>query len=325
MSENIIVSIRLMTYNHEKYIKMAMNGIMDQQTSFKFEVVVGDDFSSDHTLEEIRSYKSTERISIKILERKQGDSYSAIRKKYGRLHNFYNILDNCSGKFIALLDGDDYWIDPLKLQKQVDFLESNPEYVIHGANALNYLDGKVTDQKKIQNDEELNRDYDLEYYRIQNNLVTATVMFRNVVSDLPKEFRKSIFGDWGLYIFLLKKTGKKCYVSSENFAVYRIHQDGIYSKMTRIEKNKNHIKQIRFNKFFLNEKNNNIYNEKIVFYNNQIQLFLEEIFYQKLKQKKFYDTLILIFKINHYGESKSIIKLIKYFRTWISYLRGKSK
>jgi glycosyltransferase involved in cell wall biosynthesis len=110
---------------HESFVNQAMDGIMMQKTDFKIEVVVGDDFSTDRTLEIIKSYKNTESIDVKILKREKGDEYWRKRQKLGRLYNFTNILENCTGKYIALLDGDDYWTDPLKLQKQVDFLERN--------------------------------------------------------------------------------------------------------------------------------------------------------------------------------------------------------
>jgi glycosyltransferase involved in cell wall biosynthesis len=115
------LSVRLMTYMHEPFIKQAMNVIMMQKTDFKIEVVVGDDFSTDQTLEIIKSYKNTESIDVKILKREKGDEYWQKRQKLGRVYNFSNISENCIGKYIDLLDVDDYWKDPLKLQKQVDF------------------------------------------------------------------------------------------------------------------------------------------------------------------------------------------------------------
>ena len=119
-----------MTYNHGEFIKEAMNGIMMQETSFPIEVVVGDDFSTDNTLNIIREFSNTENIDIHILDRPRGEDYDLKRQELGRLYNFQNIIENCKGKYIAILDGDDYWTDPLKLQKQVDFLENNKAYSI---------------------------------------------------------------------------------------------------------------------------------------------------------------------------------------------------
>ena len=137
-SVQYMVSVRLMTFNHDKFIKKAMDGIMMQKTSFSVEVIVGDDFSVDRTLSIINEYSDTENIHIKVLDRPLKGEYLADRQKYGRLYNFENILDNCTGKYTALLDGDDYWIDPNKLNDQVNFLENNKDYagVCHNANIV---------------------------------------------------------------------------------------------------------------------------------------------------------------------------------------------
>src|SRR5690606_33947270 len=127
MSINYTVSVRLMTFNHAPFIREAIESILMQKTNFFVEVVVGDDFSTDSTLDILKQYESTDNIHIKILNRKKGDEYWFKRQERGRSYNFQNILENCTGKYVALLDGDDYWIDPLKLQKQVDFLEENPD------------------------------------------------------------------------------------------------------------------------------------------------------------------------------------------------------
>ena len=125
----MILSIRLMTYNHEDFIEEALKGIDAQITDFNFEVVIGDDFSTDNNLNIINNYKFTNKnITVNILNRKIGDEYWIKRQKLGRFYNIVNILQNCKGRYIALLDGDDYWTDPYKLQKQVDFLESNKDY-----------------------------------------------------------------------------------------------------------------------------------------------------------------------------------------------------
>src|SRR6056297_3227607 len=136
-----LVSVRLMTFNHAPFIRKAMEGIMMQVTDFPIEVVVGDDLSTDDTLEIIKTFENTSNIEIRILERSIGDKYWEARQYYGRIYNFTNIINNCRGKYIALLDGDDFWTDPQKLQKQVDFLKNNEEYIV------TYHDAKVVNEK----------------------------------------------------------------------------------------------------------------------------------------------------------------------------------
>jgi len=120
--EQPLVSVRLQTYNHAAFIKDAIESILMQQTTFPFEVVIGDDFSSDGTTEICMEYASKYPNRIKLLQRARGDAYDLERQKKGRLYNFANTVANCTGKYVALLDGDDVWGDPEKLQKQVAFL-----------------------------------------------------------------------------------------------------------------------------------------------------------------------------------------------------------
>ena len=114
-----VVSVIIMSYNHEKYVSQSIEGVLMQRTEFPFELVIGDDFSTDSTRKIIIGYaeKTPEIIRYIFSESNQG-----VHK------NFTNSLSSCKGKYIALCEGDDYWTDPMKLQKQVEFLESNPDY-----------------------------------------------------------------------------------------------------------------------------------------------------------------------------------------------------
>lgn len=123
MNEEIIVSINCLVYNHEPYLKQCFEGFVMQKTNFKFEVLIHDDASTDGSVEIIKEYT---------------DKYPDIFKPYFQKENQYSQgngfvggkinRERAKGKYIALCEGDDYWIDPLKLQKQVDFLEKHKEY-----------------------------------------------------------------------------------------------------------------------------------------------------------------------------------------------------
>lgn len=222
-----LVSVRLMTFNHARYIKAAMDGIMMQRVSFPMEVVVGDDFSTDDTLNIIRTYRSTTNIHIKILERTQGDEYWHNRQKYGRLYNFFDILQNCTGKYIALLDGDDYWIDPLKIQKQVEFLERNEDcsIVFH---ACNRKDGKG--EKIIRHHGEAIMD--LNEYLMQNPFAsTASLMLSSAIVNDYKPWMMNLFaGDFVIrYLALLK--GNIGYIDTV-MSVYNKGTIGSWSRRT---------------------------------------------------------------------------------------------
>ena len=114
-----LVSIAIPVYNHELYIAKAVESVLMQETSFDFEIVIGDDCSTDKTREILLSFKEKypEKINLLLAE-----------KNCGVLRNSFNIFKNCKGKYIAMLEGDDYWSYACKLQKQVDFLELNDDY-----------------------------------------------------------------------------------------------------------------------------------------------------------------------------------------------------
>jgi len=233
-SEEYKLSVRLMTYMHETFIKEAMDGIMMQKTDFKIEVVVGDDFSTDRTLDIIKSYQNTDQIHIKILDRQNGDAYWQKRQKLGRLYNFINIIENCTGKYVALLDGDDYWTDPFKLQKQVDFLEQNPTFSMCGAVAQCLKMGdteKEFDNAFLSNRKEILQTEDfLSGYPVH----TATVLFRTSMIKLPDWMLNVSNGDLVLFSLLAEK-GPVGFIN-EKMSVYRITGYGVWSSMSLVKR-----------------------------------------------------------------------------------------
>ena len=222
MENNYTVSVRLMTYMHASFIKDAMDSIMMQKTDFKVEVVVGDDFSTDGTLDIIRKYEDTANIHINILERKKGGTYWQKRQQLGRLYNFTNILENCSGKYIALLDGDDYWTDPLKLQKQVDFLEENKDYnlVTTYTTRFNQNKGEFHPPQKM-------KAYTFTYKDIifNNCSPTCATIIKNRF-DKDFTFKEGWGTDSQLWMRVLELDGKG-YKFPETMAVYRKHDRGV--------------------------------------------------------------------------------------------------
>lgn len=134
--ENPLVSVCMITYNHESYIHEAIKGVLIQKTNFPFELIIGEDCSTDNTRKIIREYE-TQYPEIIIAQ------YPETNR--GMAKNFTTVIESARGKYIALCEGDDYWTDPLKLQKQVDFLEGNEEYGLVHANGIikNLKNGEV--------------------------------------------------------------------------------------------------------------------------------------------------------------------------------------
>lgn len=136
MTDDIMVSIRMLTYNHEKYVEKAIKSVLMQQVDFNYELVIGDDASTDNTAEIIRKYSKEYPDIIKAVIR---------TKNVGASENSYQIRKMCKGKFVAILEGDDYWTDENKLQKQVDFLLDNPNYfsVAHRHEIVDQNENKI--------------------------------------------------------------------------------------------------------------------------------------------------------------------------------------
>ena len=114
------VSVVVITYNHEKYIRQALDSILMQNVSFAFEILIGDDCSTDQTAEIIEQYQQRFPHIIKAILRSEN---------IGATKNLYDLFLKCAGEYIAILDGDDFWTDKLKLQTQINFLKNNDIYI----------------------------------------------------------------------------------------------------------------------------------------------------------------------------------------------------
>lgn len=233
------VSVCVQTYNHEAFITECLDGILMQQTTFPFEVILGEDESSDGTREICKAYAEKHPDKIKLFLRSRKDVIYINGNPTGRF-NFLENLKVCEGKYIALCEGDDYWTDPLKLQKQVDFMEGNPRFSLccHRAELL-----RDDDSLSLHPIPKISKNGEFTYADLLKNynfITTASVLFRRPGNlKFPKWFLKVPFGDLGLYQ-LVSKTGMiKCL--DEVMSVYRIHNKGVYSKLTSIKKREQYL------------------------------------------------------------------------------------
>jgi len=132
-SDYNMVSVCMITYNHESYVRSAIEGVLMQKCNFDFELVIGEDCSTDNTRQICEAYIEKSNV-IRLLPSSSN---------LGVSYNFIRTLRCCSGRYIAFCEGDDYWTDPFKLQKQVDFLEANAEYgLVHTGFAIHDLNDK---------------------------------------------------------------------------------------------------------------------------------------------------------------------------------------
>jgi len=220
---DVKLSVSLITYNQKKYIKQAIEGALQQKTNFTWELIIGDDCSTDGTRDILIAYqKKYPRLISLILHSKRNEGVP------GKL-NFLSTINAASGKYIALLDGDDYWTDPNKLQKQVNFLEANSDFAICCHRI--YLK-KNNHKAKLYSDEYMPSTeaiYDIEMMAKYGNLLAApSVVYRNkLFSSLPSWFDQSPIGDYVLHM-LNAQYGKIKYFP-EPMAVFREHLKGVWS------------------------------------------------------------------------------------------------
>ena len=217
------MSVLMITYNQEAFIAQAIRSALMQITDFDYEIVIGDDCSTDGT-----------RDIVADLARKHP---SKIRPLFQDVHlgvnrNLVSTLKACTGQYVAILEGDDYWTTQNKLQLQVDFLDSHPDYAISFHNVqVVYQSGcspshlyHVGVQPEKRTIEEL---------IVANFINTCSVMFRRDQSnELPSRFCSLRMGDWPLHV-LNAQYGKIGYFN-EVMAAYRVHDNGVWSPIGRL-------------------------------------------------------------------------------------------
>ena len=239
-----LLSICCISYNHEKYIRECIEGFLMQKTNFPIEILIFDDASTDKTQEVIKEYASENQNIITFIQTENQWQY----KRYGLIDWLFPAA---KGKYIALCEGDDYWTDPYKLQKQVDFLEANPEYAIcfHRAK-LKVENGVQINDQFVGPEEE--KDLLIEDFILSNPVPTVSAIFKNVLHENFEDWESKMpFGDLLIYTKILKITNLKAKYIPDVMGVYRIHDGGIHSgsfannKLKTFEKHLQHVKLIK--------------------------------------------------------------------------------
>ena len=259
----ILLSIVCITYNHEKFIRQTLEGFVMQKTNFKFEVLINDDASTDKTAEIIKEYQEKYPDIIKPIYQTE-NQYS---KGVNILRTF--LYPNIKGKYVALCEGDDYWTDQNKLQKQVDFLEGHPDYSIcfHPVKVI-YEDKpnktNIYPSKKLLS-EELTFEKLLFNNFIQTNSVVYRWRFHD--EDINEVIPTGIIpGDW--YLHLSHAKVGKIGVLKDVMSVYRRHSGGVWFDTDATSKNlhrRHGLKEIKmYNSVYerLSDKSEKYLNEK---------------------------------------------------------------
>ena len=245
-SHQVMVSVRIITYNQEQYIEQCIRSVLEQKTNFFFEIVIGDDGSSDQTsiiCDQLKKeYPQIIRHNIRDRNLLEREKYSPPWR-----YNWLKTLEECNGKYIALLDGDDYWTDPYKLQKQVDFLRNNPNYSMcfHDVQKI-----QGNNEKEVMKPQKLKKFFDTKDILINNGKEMATcslLLNADLLKKIPQLFLEAPVFDFPLKLFY-SEFGYIGYLP-ESMAVYRYQTQNSWSakKQTAIEEH--YVKM----KSFLNE------------------------------------------------------------------------
>lgn len=289
------VSVVMVTYNHEAYIKQAIEGVLMQEGDFDLELIIGDDCSPDGTEEIVRWY---------ISNHPQGGAIRYFRHKQnlGMMKNFIFCLKQCKGDYIALCDGDDYWILKNKIQIQVELLISNKNTEICFTNGY-YIEQKNPNLLYEYHNKKGSA-FKVDDFIKSNNGISSSALFYNTLKDQDlNRLSKYPIGDWPLYVLILAKKNRSAIYISENAIVYRMHQDGAFSQNNSSQINIINIEVLqKFHKEDLLSKYKDII-EHALFLN------IYPLIYSK-KQKKIHKNMLKLLstKLN-----KSFFSTIFYF------------
>lgn len=227
-----LVSVCCITYNHEKYIKDCLQGFLNQETNFDIEFLLHDDASTDNTQRIIKDLVGHD-LRFNLILRK-------VNIKSTGKAIFPILFEKAKGKHIAMCEGDDYWTDPLKLQKQVDFLEANQDFsgVFHN---VGFIDERKENQKITPW-----RTYNQDVFTARDTIRklslfhTSSYCFRNIKFDKSLLLNPKVKSGDMLLLGLIAKHGK-LKLLDEMMSVYRKNDGGVTSNETQIEYHKNRV------------------------------------------------------------------------------------
>lgn len=306
------VSVCVITYNHEKYIEQAIQSILSQEFFEPIEIIIGDDCSTDKTQEICKGLQEKFPSIIKL---------NRSSTNIGVMANFISTLEKAKGKYIALCDGDDYWTDNLKLKKQVDFLETHPDYVICGHDCFGFMDSGEIIQESVllpQYKKDCTKDDLLKGFWV----MTQTMCFRNIISKYPEEMYKVYNGD----IFLtsiLGEFGHYKYMDDViNKSAYRYHQSSFWSKKPLLERE---IKSINtsFQQYNYFKKHKSLFYYQD-FYKSKVLSTLDKVLSQAVVEKS--NSLYvqaLIANLKYRWNIKKNFDLFYLSKVTFNYLKGK--
>lgn len=293
MKKNFLVSVAMPNYGQQEFISEAILGVLSQETDFEVELIVAEDCSPDNTESVVKNIMASHPNGHWI-------KYIRHAQNKGAISNFAWSIEQAKGKYIAICEGDDYWTDPLKLQKQVDFLENNEDYSLtfHKIKELTTRNEKFTYPNP---DEE--KTYTIQDLCKENFIITVSVVFRKNM-ELPEWLKYSPIGDYPLH--LLNASFGLIKYFPEEMAVYRVGS-GMWSTQNTVDQITNTMFALRL--LLQHFKNNeSVYKILAEQYSN-----FRAVLIRPMEDKKTLDSNLkdyrYIEKITNMGNVLKILKL----------------
>lgn len=236
------VSVAMLTYNHQNYIAEAIESVLMQQTSFKVKLIIAEDFSLDTTRQIVLDYQKKYPDKIKLILQNEN---------VGASKNNISLFENLEGKYIAALEGDDYWTDQLKLQKQVGFLEENGDCSLcfHGANYINNNSEIISIHRPLRIPD--NYKFGMKDAILGGGgfITTNSMVFHaKYIKKIPSWMDDAPVGDIPLMLVLASK-GKIGYID-QIMSVYRVASLGSWSSVLQIDRVKSKIHHYKIDKMW---------------------------------------------------------------------------
>jgi len=266
LKKGYMVSVCMIAYNQEEYIQESIEGILKQKCNFDYELVIGEDCSTDKTRQICQEYAS-KHSNINLL-------FS--ETNLGMTPNFIRTLQACTSRYIALCEGDDYWTDPYKLQKQVAFLEENDDFSICFHNlTINYDDGREAHLSNSPDQKDVTTIEDLAH---GNYIYTASCVFRNgLIKKFPDWYNSSPVGDYVLHM-LNAQYGKIKFIP-DVMGIYRVYKAGIWENTDYIIRIEKWVELLELMKNYFNQEvsdilikiQSNYYSDLIKYYHNNAE------------------------------------------------------
>jgi len=307
------VSVSIITYNHEKFIGQALDSVLMQEANFEYEIVVGEDCSTDNTREILLGYRDKYPAKIRLL---------LPENNQGVIRNFVQTYKSCKGKYIATLDGDDYWTSPKKLQSQVEFLDRHPDFSMCYHPVRNFYDDNSKPDFIIP---KISKSIStLEDLLICNFIPSSGVMFRNnLFGSFPEWYYTLRMEDWPLHI-LNAQFGKIGYLDHV-MGDYRNHSGNFWSSKSEIYKSLEDIKFYKCIDSFLKFKYHYIIKMKLSDYYYKLALLYNEIGENKISRIYSIRSFLMSFGGKDISRTNNIKLIFKLYNPYLYDLFHKVK